>query len=119
MKRSVRLPSQTLDEAIPGLNPDAQRLYNLILRRFIACQMTAARFENTTVTIKAGSYELRVTGRVMLFDGFTRVFRTSSRTDDTTELPNYTVGEKLSCDDVEVVQHFTKPPASFSEARLI
>ena len=108
-----------IDEPMPGLDADAQRLYSLILRRFIACQMTPARYENTTVTVKAGEYELRVTGRVMLFDGYTRVLRPASRNNDVPDLPKYAVGETLHCDNIEISQHFTRPPARFSEARLI
>ena len=52
---------------------DAERLYTLIWQQFVACQMTPAKYTSTTVAVTAGDYELRAKGRVVRFDGFTRV----------------------------------------------
>ena len=98
----------------------AGRLYDLIWRRFVASQMSPARYEQTTVNVEAGEYELRIQGRRTLFKGYTEV-ALASRSDDKkeVELPVYEKGEPLSILDMESVQHFTKPPARFTEARLV
>ena len=96
-----------------------RRLYDLIWRRFVACQMTNARYESVTTTVKAGDYELKIQGRVVIFDGFTRVWSTAARGDDDQLLPNYEVGELLQKVQIEKSQHFTKPPARYREASLV
>ena len=72
------------------------RLYDLIWRQFVACQMTRAEYLSTTVLIEAGEFELKVRGRIMQFDGYTRVLPPTSRKDDDTSLPDLQVGETLS-----------------------
>ncbi|MBN1466655.1 type I DNA topoisomerase [candidate division KSB1 bacterium] len=103
-------------EALP-LDKDEMRLYDLIWRQFVACQMTPAEFDRTTITIKAGVYELRATGRVMRFDGWMRVL--PPRSDEETILPEVRVGEKLLLVDLDPVQHYTKPPPRYTEASLV
>ena len=98
---------------------DARRLYDLIRRQFIACQMTPAEYMSTTVTVEAGAFELRVRGRVLRFDGFTRVLPQASRKGDLADVPAYDRGERLACAKVESAQHFTKPPPRYSEASLV
>lgn len=104
------------------LTRDAVALYNLIWRRFVACQMTPARFKGATTTVEAGDFELRRSTSVRVFDGFQRVYSpnqgdkdASARTADV----DYRVDEILQCAQVEKEQHFTKPPTRYSEARLI
>ena len=98
---------------------DARRLYDLIRRQFIACQMTPAEYLGTTVTVEAGRFELRVRGRVLRFDGFTRVLPPASRKGDLIEVPGYERGERLACARLDAAQHFTKPPPRYSEASLV
>ena len=98
---------------------DARRLYDLIRRQFIACQMTPAEYLGTTVTVEAGRFELRVRGRVLRFDGFTRVLPPASRKGDLVEVPGYEQGERLACAKLDAAQHFTKPPPRYSEASLV
>jgi DNA topoisomerase-1 len=98
---------------------DARRLYDLIRRQFIACQMTPAEYMSTTVTVEAGAFELRVRGRVLRFDGFTRVLPQASRKGDLADVPAYERGERLACAKLEAAQHFTKPPPRYSEASLV
>ena len=98
---------------------DARRLYDLIRRQFIACQMTPAEYMSTTVTVEAGAFELRVRGRVLRFDGFTRVLPPASRKGELADVPAYRQGESLACAKVEAAQHFTKPPPRYSEASLV
>ncbi len=106
-------------EALSGADADGRRLYDLIRRQFIACQMTPAQYLSTTVTVEAGPFELRVRGRVVRFDGFTRVLPPASRKADLAEVPAYAAGERLDCAKLDPVQHFTKPPPRYSEASLV
>ncbi len=96
---------------------DAVRLYDLIWRQFVACQMPPAEFDTTTVTISAGDCELAVRGRVLRFDGFFKV-QPPAKSDDVV-LPELTVGETLKLERLDPTQHFTKPPGRFSEASLV
>ncbi len=108
-----------LPEALSGADADGRRLYDLIRRQFIACQMTPAQYLSTTVTVEAGPFELKVRGRVVRFDGFTRVMPPASRKGDLAEVPSYAAGERLDCVKLDPVQHFTKPPPRYSEASLV
>ncbi len=106
-------------ESLAVADADARRLYDLIRRQFIACQMTPAEYMSTTVTVAAGAFELRVRGRVLRFDGFTRVLPPASRKGDLADVPAYERGERLACAKIEAAQHFTKPPPRYSEASLV
>ncbi len=117
---AIRPTDATSDPAaLPIADADARRLYDLIRRQFLACQMTPARYRGTTVTVEAGAYELRVRGRVLEFDGFTRMLPPISRKGDDTEVPAYQEGETLACAKLTPAQHFTKPPSRYSEATLV
>src|SRR5690606_30671412 len=60
--------------SLAAMERDAVRLYNLIWQQFVACQMTPARYTSTTIEVTAGKFELRIKGRIMEFDGYTRAF---------------------------------------------
>ncbi|MBN1482696.1 type I DNA topoisomerase [candidate division KSB1 bacterium] len=105
--------------AILRLEKDEAKIYDLIWRQFVASQMTPAEFDRTTITIKAGDYELRATGRVMRFDGWMRVLPPAKTADDEAILPEVKVGEELTLIGLDPVQHFTKPPARYTEASLV
>jgi len=109
----------TRTEHLTGVDPDAIRLYELIWRQFVACQMTDARYLSTSIAVTAGEHELRVRGRIMQFDGFTRVQPPASRKDEDTPLPDLAEGEVLQLRDLEGIQHFTKPPPRYGEASLV
>ncbi|MEM7080470.1 MAG: type I DNA topoisomerase, partial [Pseudomonadota bacterium] len=109
----------TRADHVTGVDPDAVRLYDLIWRQFVACQMTNARYLSTSISIAAGDFELRVRGRIMQFDGFTKVQAPAGRKEEEAPLPDLTVGETLSLKDLEGIQHFTKPPPRFGEASLV
>lgn len=98
---------------------DSIRLYDLIWRQFVACQMTPAQFDSTTVNIEAGPYELRAKGRVLKFDGFLKVQPQKKSKDGDEDLPALKDGEDLKLLEVLPSQHFTKPPPRFSEASLV
>ncbi|WP_028025214.1 type I DNA topoisomerase [Enterovibrio calviensis] len=103
---------------LQGMDPDAHRLYDLIWRQFVACQMTPAKYDSGTISVKAGEFTLKAKGRTLRFDGWTRVQRPMGKNEDTT-LPHVDVGEILTLDKVDPKQHFTKPPARFTEAALV
>ena len=105
-------------EALVSMEADALKLYNLIWNQFVACQMTPAQYDSTTVSIKAAEYTLKAKGRILKFDGWTRVQRPQGKNEDQI-LPAVQVGEKIDLIDLEPKQHFTKPPARFTEAALV
>ncbi len=102
-----------------GLDRDAVRLYELIWRRFVACQMKAAEYHATVVLVTAGEYELRANGRVMIFDGWTRVLPLGGKETDDVVLPAVEAGQPLELVALDLSQHFTKPPPRYSEASLV
>jgi len=104
---------------LSNVDRDAERLYTLIWRQFIACQMVSAEFLSTRVSINAGDYELRIRGRVVVFDGYQKVQPPMSRGEDDGILPLMKVGEALSLEALLPNQHFTKPPARYTEASLV
>ncbi|MDP8080283.1 type I DNA topoisomerase [Phocoenobacter skyensis] len=101
------------------MDKDAVRLYELIWRQFLACQMTAAKYDSTSLTITAGDYELKAKGRVLRFDGWTKVQPLLGKSAEDQVLPELTLNEVLTLNKVISTQHFTKPPARFSEAALV
>jgi DNA topoisomerase-1 len=98
---------------------DAERLYELIWRQFVACQMTKAEYDATTLRVKAGDYDLTARGRVLRFDGWTRVQTQVKKKGDEIVIPDLNVGDKLNLQQLDPKQHFTKPPARYSEASLV
>ncbi|HUV74860.1 MAG TPA: type I DNA topoisomerase, partial [Anaerolineae bacterium] len=108
------------------LSPQQFRLYDLIWKRFVASQMSAAVVESTTVDIKAGDpkgempYIFRVTGSVVLFPGFLRVYGDlKGDAQKAPPLPSLARDEVLDLLQLVPKQHFTKPPPRYSEATLV
>ena len=104
---------------LKNMEKDAERLYELIWRQFVACQMMPAEFDVTSLKVKAGDYELKARGRVMSFDGWTKVQPMQSRSKEDQELPDVKEGDELKLQKLDPKQHFTKPPARYSEAALV
>ncbi|WP_225773197.1 type I DNA topoisomerase [Pseudomonas sp. Marseille-Q5115] len=102
-----------------GMERDAERLYELIWRQFLACQMPPAQYLSTTLTVAAGGFELRAKGRILKFDGYTKVLPQVSKPGEDDVLPEMAQGEKLQLLELDPTQHFTKPPARYSEASLV
>lgn len=102
-----------------GMEKDAERLYDLIWRQFLACQMTPAQYDSTSLTVKAGDYELKTKGRILRFDGWTKALPIQGKTAEDQELPAVSLNEQLTLEQVQPSQHFTKPPARYSEAALV
>ncbi len=104
---------------ISGMERDAERLYELIWRQFVACQMPPAEYLSTSVTVAAGNFELRAKGRILKFDGYTKAQPQQSKPGEDDVLPDMSEGETLKLIKLDPSQHFTKPPARFSEASLV
>ncbi|MBL8690812.1 MAG: type I DNA topoisomerase [Rhodospirillaceae bacterium] len=107
------------------LEDDQRRLYELIWKRAVACQMEAAQLDQTGVDIADGSGKtvLRATGSIMLFDGFLKLYQ-EGKDDDADEdgnrrLPQLSSGQPLTQGEIKPEQHFTQPPPRFSEASLV
>ncbi|CDG95346.1 DNA topoisomerase type I, omega protein [Xenorhabdus bovienii str. puntauvense] len=106
-------------EELKDMEADAQKLYQLIWRQFVACQMMPAKYDSTTLTVQAGNFELRAKGRTLRFDGWTKVMPALRKGDEDHTLPVVEVGTELDLQQLSLSQHFTKPPARFSEASLV
>ncbi|MDQ3340863.1 MAG: type I DNA topoisomerase [Myxococcota bacterium] len=113
-----------------GAHPDAPeliKLYTLIWQRFVASQMVPAVYDATTVDIDRGRAQVRATGQVMKFAGYTKVYEVAETDDAKAEaaesadrlLPPLEVGDAITLESVRPEQHFTQPPPRFSEASLV
>ncbi|HKZ77793.1 MAG TPA: type I DNA topoisomerase [Pyrinomonadaceae bacterium] len=116
---------RTPDSLAKYLGKDELRLYRLIWQRFVASQMTAAVFDQTTIDIKASRFIFRATGSVQKFDGFLRLYQEGrdERTEEDEEaertLPRVEKGEVLELKKITPEQHFTEPPPRYTEATLV
>lgn len=108
-----------LPQNLASMERDAERLYTLIWRQFVACQMTPARYTSTSVGVTAGEFELRTRGRIMVFDGYTKVMPPAAKKDEDAILPNVAVGDTLQLVKLDPSQHFTKPAPRYTEASLV
>ncbi|MCK4542913.1 MAG: type I DNA topoisomerase [Spirochaetales bacterium] len=104
---------------ISGLERDAMRLYELIWKQFVACQMPPAEFTSTSIVLEADRFELRTRGRVVRFDGFMKVLPPAVKSEEDGTLPDLKVGDILDLITLDPKQHFTKPLPRFSEAMLV
>jgi len=106
------------------LSNEQARLYELIYKRALACQMQAAELDQTSVDIADGKGQtLRATGSVLAFDGFLKLYREdlddAADDDDGKILPPIAKGDPLKTGQVDATQHFTQPPPRYSEASLV
>jgi DNA topoisomerase-1 len=104
---------------IQGLEKDAEKLYELIWRQFIACQMADAEFLSTSILVANGDYELRIRGRIIKFEGFQKAAPQTSKKDEDIALPDIKEGEALGLEKLDPTQHFTKPSPRYTEASLV
>ncbi|QJF50566.1 type I DNA topoisomerase [Roseobacter ponti] len=115
----------TKPEDLKTSDADQRKLYDLIWKRTLACQMEAARMERTTVDVASadGQVELRATGQVVLFDGFLRVYEEGRddvvTDDDDRRLPQIDQGDAMEKRSITPEQHFTQPPPRYTEATLV
>lgn len=117
--------SRTPKQMAAFLDDEQRKLYDLIWRRTIASQMASAELERTVAMIDAAQggkrASLRANGQVVRFDGFLAAYEVKLEEDgeDGNRLPQLTQGEHPRREKIEAKQHFTEPPARFSEASLI
>ena len=102
---------------VMNLSEEESRLYSLIWERFIASQLPDAEYLSTSAKVYVGEKIFVAKGRELVFDGFTRVLKTSSKEEDI--LPSLQEDQLIIMDSVELEQKFTKPPARYSEAALV
>ena len=108
---------RTPDSVKSSLTKDQFKLYNLIWRRFVASQMEDSVFDVLNVDCKIGDALFRATGSVMKFDGYTKIYNFTEREDKI--LPPINEGDELSINELLPNQHFTLPPARYTEASLV
>lgn len=106
------------DKLENSLNKNQYRLYKLIWQRALASQMPEAVFDATVIDINAQAtpYQFRANGQIMKFDGYLKIYPEKSQE---IELPDVKTEEKLEFISLEKEQHFTKPPARYSDAGLV
>ncbi len=119
---AIRPTDLNLSPAIvkESLQRDQFRLYQLIWKRFVASQMAPAVYETTSVKIAAGKYRFSVAASKVVFDGFMSVYKNDDDNEENNTLAKgLDENSELSLEDVSGVQHFTQPPAHFTEASLV
>lgn len=99
------------------LTKDQLKLYKLVWERFVASQMKEALFDSYSIDILNNGYVFKASGSKNTFDGFLRVY--SYTTVKENEMPNVEIGDILSAKKIDPQQHFTQPPARFTEASLV
>ncbi len=112
----------TPEDLKKSLTADQYRLYKLIWSRFLACQMAGAVYDSVTIETEAAAYRFRASHSSVKFNGFTAVYEESKDEDEDvpqSPLPDLKEGEALKLNDLTPAQHFTQPPARFTEATLI
>lgn len=111
----LRVPIEIKD----SLTKDQFKLYKLIWERFVGSQMTPAVYNTISVTIKSNEYLFKSTGSKLKFDGFLKIYITSDEEQKDMEIPLLIKDDKLKVEEVNPNQHFTQPPARYTEASLI
>ena len=100
------------------LSNDEYKLYNMIYKRALASLMADAKVDKTTVVLDNNSYKFKTTGQTLKFPGYLKVYGEFEDSEDKV-LPTLEENEVLETNDIEKTQHFTKPPARYTEAKLI
>ncbi len=104
-----------------SLSADQYKIYKIIWDRFIASQMEDAIFDTVSVELDASGYTFRASGQTVVFAGFSLLYTESDDSEEKkiAKLPALLEGDTPSCDKIESEQHFTQPPARYTEASLI
>ncbi len=110
---SLELAPQKVKDS---LTQDQFKLYNLIWNRFLASQMADANYSTKTMEIAASSYLFKAVSSSLKFEGFLKVLK--EKGEENSVIPNFKVGDELNLNKIEKIQHFTQPPARFTEASL-
>lgn len=103
-----------------SLSKDQYKLYRLIWKRFIASQMTPARYNTISVKIRADEYLFKATGSILEFEGFMIVYKSlDDNKEEDSKIPNLKEKDELNLNKFDPQQHFTQPSARFTEAMLV
>ncbi len=95
------------------------KLYTLIYKRFVASQMSYAQYDSLTVDVVAEDYKFRASGKALIFDGYTKVYKVEDDDKKGINIPDCIEGEAVKKEKINTEQKFTKPPVRFTEASLI
>ncbi len=95
------------------------KLYTLVFNRFVASQMSYAQYDSLSVDILAGEYKFRSSGRALIFDGYTRVYKVQDDDKNGINIPPLVEGEIVKKNKINTEQKFTKPPVRFAEDTII
>ncbi|MGL5150010.1 MAG: type I DNA topoisomerase [Clostridium sp.] len=110
----------TPEIAKANLTPEQYKLYTLIWQRFVASQMSSCEMNTNSIAIKNGDYKFRATGSTIKFDGFMKIYEYVNEEDEeSVAIPSLTEGEVLKKSSIDGKQHFTQPPARYSEASFV
>ncbi len=109
--------TRTPDSIKDSLSKDQYRLYKLIWERFVASQMSPAVYDTLSVKLEAGEYGFRASGSRLRFSGFLEVYNKGEEEDKV--IPQLSEGDVLQLEELLPEQHFTQPPARFTDASLI
>ena len=109
---------RTPEAVKPYLKADEFKLYALIYKRAIASLMADAKVNQTTIVFDNHDYKFKTTGQILIFDGYLKVYKDYESSEDKI-LPEVHDKEECVSTDVSSEQHFTKPPARYTEAKLI
>lgn len=111
--------NRTPQDMKPYLTPDEYKLYRFIYTRAVASLMSDAKVKATTVVLDNNDYQFKVNGQILVFDGYLKLYQDYEDSEDKI-LPDVLMKQKaFEAEEVEPKQHFTSPPARYSEARLI
>ncbi len=107
-------------DIMASLSKDQLKLYTLIWNRFVASQMSVAKYDTVQINIKSGECIIRSAGSILRHEGFLRVYKTDEEKDDKDiKMPDLSVGDEIKLVDIKKDQHFTQAPARYSEASLV
>ncbi|MDD6795921.1 MAG: type I DNA topoisomerase [Clostridiaceae bacterium] len=110
----------TPEEAKGSLTPEQFKLYSLIWKRFMASQMATCMLNTNSIDILNGEYKFKASGSTIDFDGFMKVYEYVMEDDENdVAIPKLEEGEILKVNSLEGIQHFTQPPARYTEASFI
>lgn len=116
---------QRAKSKVESMGGDGKKLYELIWRRFLSCQMSDSMYDETSIQVEAiaqnilNKYKLRASGQIMKFDGWRKVYGRKGEKEEVVQLPEVAEGEELHLIKVDSQQKFTEPPARYNEASLV
>ena len=110
----------TPEIAKENLTPEQYKLYSLIWKRFVASQMASCELNTNSIDIMNGDYKFKASGSIVNFDGFMKVYEyTNEEDENSVTLPELKENEELKVAKLEGNQHFTQPPARYTEASFV